>query len=419
MRRIEGLSQALKILLVGLFLWISTAAASPLAPTTCHGGSTDLPSLYPFPKAADFESPILAYLNALGSADGLQEAFSRLHDPANPQAVFQAFVVSRDVTGDGIADFVVNVSLPVSDNRALFVFTCQSGKFVTLYRNTENPTLRAVKEMNLDGKAEIVYSNPDCTVGCLVYFDILEWNGASFASLARNNDPPCYGPCIINGAVEFEELGRPGPLAMILVEGWNMQYGPGCEQRSAWIWNGQAFVKGQPLYCKPEYRLHAVYDGDDASLAGNYPLALGYYQQAIFESGLLPGRDWQARLQSTGNPSPPSDPVEWAVLSAYARYRILLLQILWRDDPSARLVYRTLSSSYLAGTAGYPYARLASAFWEDYEKTHDLASACSQAAQYAAANPAEILAPLGQPTYGKNNRDYQPEDICPFNKPEG
>ncbi len=402
-----------EILLLGSFVWIICIAAAPPTSSICPG-SGEAPALTPVGAAEDFGPQILAYLNALGSPNGLQEAFSMLHDPANPNAIYQARIISRDVTGDGIEDVIANLSLPALDNRVLFVFTCQAGKYVTLYRNTDNPTLRAVKDMNLDGAAEILYSSPDCTVGCMIYYDILEWNGKEFASLTRNNDPPCYGPCIVSGYAEIADLTHNGTLALILVEGWNIQYGPGCEQRDAWTWNGKSFVKGSHPYCLPQYRIHAVYAGDDASLTGEYNQALGYYQQVIFEAGMLPGRDWQQHLDSPSKFFAMPDPVEWAGLSAYARYRILLLQILWQDEPSAQLVYRTLENRFPAGAPGHAYAALASAFWEAYSPSHNLASACSQAGQFAAANAGDILTPLSRAIYGKNNRDYQPIDICPF-----
>ena len=106
----------------------------------------------------------------------------------------------------------------------------------------DDPTLLAVKDMNLDGTAEILYSNPDCTVGCMIYYDILEWNGKEFASLAHDNDPPCYGPCIVSGSAEIVDLRTLRPLdmepvlesfkktnrAIVVEEGWK-SYGVGSE----------------------------------------------------------------------------------------------------------------------------------------------------------------------------------------------
>ncbi len=403
-----------RFLFLGALVWITTCAASPKNQPACQGDGSPIPTLGPLNRAGDFGPPILAYLNALGSANGLQEAFSRLHNPSNPGVIYQARVVSRDVTGNGTVDVIVNISLPTLESRALFVFSCSSGKFISLYQNKNDPTLIAVKDMDLDGKAEIIFSSPDCTVGCMVYYDILEWNGQEFTSLVRNNDPPCYGPCLARGHVEFADLAHNGTLAFVLVQGWDIQYGPGCNRRVDWEWNGKAFVPSSQPICLPQYRLHAVYAGDDAARAGNFVQALHYYQQVIFEAGLLPGRNWQQPLISTSKSTPAPDPQEWDILSAYARYRIMLLQILWKDEPSALLVYHTLAAFFPAGASGHAYAELASAFWEAYQQTHLVNSSCGQAIQYASSHAKDVLTPLGQAVYGKNNRDYMPYDICPF-----
>jgi len=111
-------------------------------------------------------------------------------------------------------------------------------------------------------------------------------------------------------------------------------------------------------------------------------------------------------------PTPTPDPDERPRLSAYARYRIMLLHIVQGSMPEAQVVYETLQDEFPARAVGHQYAELATVFWEGYNASEDIAAACGKAIEYASAHADEVLTPLGSGFYGSGQRDYAPEDIC-------
>jgi hypothetical protein len=193
---------------------------------------------------------------------------------------------------------------------------------------------------------------------------------------------------------------------------WAPGYGPGRPRHEVWAWNGAAFTFHKSYYDPPVYRFQAVYDADDASLAGDYDAALALYQRAAFDESLLgwgPG-------QNPVDPQPGIwDPDERPRLEAYSRYRILLLHAINNRSDAAQIVYDSLVEKFPSGSPGQPFAELASAFWEEYSANQILADACAEAADYASAHEDDILVPISWPAYGDNEaRTYKPEDICPF-----
>ena len=92
----------------------------------------------------------------------------------------------------------------------------------------------------------------------------------------------------------------------------------------------------------------------------------------------------------------------------------MLVYVLQDDLEQAQAVYDAALDLFPEGNPGHPYAQLATAFWEEYAASADVAAACAQAVEYASAHADEILTPLGSAFYGYSNRDYAAQDVCPF-----
>jgi hypothetical protein len=84
------------------------------------------------------------------------------------------------------------------------------------------------------------------------------------------------------------------------------------------------------------------------------------------------------------------------------------------DLDAGKTVYDTLQFRFPSTRSGHPYAELATAFWEEFSGDQDLAAACNRASAYAEEHAEQILTPLGSEFYGVLNRNYVPEDVCPF-----
>jgi len=99
-----------------------------------------------------------------------------------------------------------------------------------------------------------------------------------------------------------------------------------------------------------------------------------------------------------------------ANLSAYASFRHMVTHVQQADLGDAQVVYGILQGSYPLGATGHAYAELATAFWDEFQRSGGLAAACAQAQSFAAAHASEILDPLH---YGYSNPTYLAADICP------
>lgn len=340
-----------------------------------------------------------------------------------------------DVTGDTMPDVVMDFSLFVEGqyaDGAIFVFMCQEGRYKggavaviggQLFSTQDpDPGIRATQDMNQDGVPEIVFSYIEIIgthANFTRVFRILEWDGSKFADLIQGDPYHPNAASVNNGDGVIRDTDGDGTLELVLTNGIGRgaeMNGPQRACTDVWAWNGVAFTLDCVESGPPEYRFQAVQDGDDATLCGHYDKALTFYQQAIFDDQLLgwsPDRLWPDSLYGT-DPTPTPDPDERPRLSAYARYRIMLLYIVQGFMPESQIVYETLQDEFPAGAIGHQYAELATVFWEEYDASGDIAAACGKALEYASTHADEVLSPLGSGFYGFGQRDYAPEDICPL-----
>jgi hypothetical protein len=374
----------------------------------------------------------LTYLNARGSAVGLQSLLNNLLGTfADEPVTVTSKVFTKDVTGDNTPDVVMDVIhfYPWGNFEGyIYGFGCRNGEYVTLLKHDlcceylanriQIEGLRDIQDMNRNRAPEILYSSMTM-VGTHAYYSrefyILEWDGEGFVNLVQSDQE--FGGARVDGDGVILDADGDGRLDLLLKNEIAPAYpdgGPQRERTDIWQWNGYVYTLSSWRYPAPVYRIQAVYDGDDSSVFGQYDRALGYYQQAIFKEDLLgwsQGQLWPDTVYEVeGTPTP--DPDERPRLEAYARYRILLLHVLQGNMGAAETVYDTLITQFPPGTLGGQYAELATVFWEEYNLSGDMGSSCLMAIEYTAAHLDAILTPLGASFY--NQRSYLPEEICPF-----
>jgi tetratricopeptide (TPR) repeat protein len=194
-------------------------------------------------------------------------------------------------------------------------------------------------------------------------------------------------------------------------------------------WNGAKFQLLPMHLDPPEYRFQAVQDGDLETWRGNYAGAIKLYRQALEDKSL---KGWSIdryrqqgeRIQATYEVSPvptqyPSDPNEYAVLSAYIHYRFLLIDSAQGNLDQARADLASFQKEVQPGQPGYDYLTLASVFWSTYQDAHDLATACIKTRQYANDHREAILEPINDAWHGWQSPGHTGEPteeqvICPF-----
>lgn len=379
-----------------------------------------------------FERQIRDYLNTRGSPVGLQEALGEL-SLLDGAWQARAQVKGEDVTGNAVPEVLVELTFfepGQYSEGALFVYRCAGGEYAGgpvlttagQVLSAEDPDgIRGVWDMNLDGVPEIVHSYISIA-GSHAYFirefRILAWNGQGFSDLI-SDDKNGFTALSDNGDGVIEDRDGNGTLELILSNGVGEAYpdlGPQRARNDIWEWNGGAFSLARWETTDPIFRIHAIWDGDDAMRFGELERALVLYQDAVFNERLLgwsSGRLWPDGAYGSA-PTPPPDPGERHRLNAYGRYRILLVHAAQGREAEAKIVYDALRARYPGGSAAAVYTALAEAFWEAYSGGSDLRLACGKAVEFAKAHPSDVLSPLGRDFYGSGQRQYQPEEICPF-----
>lgn len=319
------------------------------------------------------------------------------------------------------------------------VYGCQDKKFVNLLTISSDlehpPNINAIQDLNGNGVNELVVGifGSHCCTGFMVY----EWNGARFESLVKTWEVSYASGKLEDGDVV--ELGGNAQVSVIEIDnnglyeiildggfpsytgGWTGIDRPWREEKVVYMWNGENYVWYSQEYYPPNFRFEAIQDGDTEKIRGDYDSALKSYQAAIFDNKL---KSWTQEVwrDLSQNQDPqnlrypdlekmPFNQNEYDQLSAYARYRIMVIYLKqgWYGD--AKTVYEALLEKHPYENKGYPYTELAKEFRDEFQSSHDISSSCNMAIAYA-TNHSEILEPLG--SHGLFDEYYEPEDICPF-----
>jgi len=406
-----------------------TPSRTPFAPGQCPQTSQPAPTLTPNELQAPswqiefYEEQLLSYLNTVGSAAALGDNLNRRQYVDG--AKVRAHVQTTDLTGDGFPEVLVSlISFEGSPGAAIpvvFVFDCDDYSFHTLFRDyyggetpgfREGDGLRALRDLNGDGIRDVLLSAILVSGTGGDYhrvFRILEWDGSTFRDLIPLI--PCCGATAAtseNADHAIRDTDGDGILELILTQSIPPWDGVPVRVRTdTWAWGGTEYSLRSWEHTPPLFRYQAVQDGDDASRFGEYDRAIRSYQQAIFDEKLL---GWTTGFfYDPLNPTPPPTNLdERPRLEAYSRYRILLIHVVESRLDEAEIVYSTLQQKFPVGSLGFPYAAMATAFWEAYQAGAGITQACASAISYAQDHESEVLS---WPLYIFDN---EPADLCPF-----
>jgi len=395
---------------------------------TCPPMTGGAPPIQLHPDSTDYSQEIADYLSAGGS---LEELLSELEFLGELSWEKKVAVLSVDVTGDGQLDVVVE-SLWIPPEQTLsghaYVLTCAAGRFVatvvadfgftaSFANPSQNQTLglRAVEDLTGDGVPELLISfveTPemlpvDGQSDYVRFFKVVGWDGTEFADLLPEQFPTRPAVTVRNGDGTLSDADGDSLKELVLRGGAAIPgYGHPFlrAQTETWGWEDPDFALRCIVHGAPTYRFQAVEDGDAAVLCRDWDVAIDSYQRAIFDESL---RTWVG--DELGLVPAPED--ERLVLSAYSRYRILLIHLANGTDDAASVVHEGLQKNFPTGSAGSAYAELAEVVWDEYSASQDLSAACRKAVRQAEA---EGLAPLAD-LYGYFSKLYSADDyLCPF-----
>jgi hypothetical protein len=376
------------------------AAGSPLLP--------DLP-----PPFSQYAEVIAAYLSEGGATTILEATFRTW----NAFSEFGGLVrADRDFTGDGVPEVLVVLLDP---SRAgdfpqpgdLFIFGCDNGKYRLLFQNGYAsdrgvPFISSADDVNEDFLNDLIYTTTTCQgPSCFTTIKAYSWNLTlgNFDSLLTNEirEP--------SARVSVSDVyGDPYKELIVdtgIIEDVNA--GPQRTYTSIYRWNGTAYVLSERLISPSQYRIHVIYDADQALLDGDYDRALELYEDVVKDSTLLAWRY----------------PSETEYLIAYARFKEILLYTLRGQLPAAQGTRDRLVEQYtvpveggeggslnFGALPGVEFARMADFWWGDFALNRDPGRSCQIVIGYIRANPTaiEVLN-----SFGFSNPTYTATDVCP------
>jgi hypothetical protein len=350
---------------------------------------------------------ILDFLNSGGS----YQALLPLEKKKSPPVLFH-----NDLTGDGVSEIIfVHLSL--------YVLGCQNENYVILMQELPSVypwKIDRIQDFNHNGLPEIVGLNGFPHGESIT---IYEWDGTTFQKRMEEVRTSLH--------IDFQDIDNDGRVEIILTATASSDFdvfenGPYQQYTTIYRWDGKLYAPYRATY-QPVYRFEAVQDGDRSVKLGDYAYAFQLYQRVIHDGGLKP---WSEAIslnirdqfnyyrwkELTPTPVPP-DLDEAPILAAYARYRILLLDLLQGKIGEAKLMLAELNKTASPGTPGNGFAELATKFWNMYEQTGQMSAACQQTIQ-SIPGIWDLMHYLGNTSsssyHGYWSLDYSPEDICPY-----
>lgn len=343
---------------------------------------------------------LLAYLNAGGPLEALLlelEAGAWL--PPRPQAVAE-----QDFDGDGTLDLALAVLEPSAQTSTppgrLYVFLCSQGQYGLAYATPTaadigGPLIHTASDLTGDGRPEILVEQTACGAHtCSVRLQILRWDGSAISQALDGTSEDLPTPTI--ELIGPKDSGA-FDLAVTATGIASVGAGPFRPRTRIWSWepSRQLFVVSAENLHSTSYRVHVLFDADQALRAGDYRTALDLYYRVTTDESL---DEWMPGTNERQN------------LSAFALFHRILAYVKLNDLGDAQVVYGILQNSYPAGSPGRAYAELATAFWDTYQAKADLRAGCASARAYAELHASDVVDPL---YFGYANPVYGVADICP------
>jgi hypothetical protein len=364
----------------------------------------------------------------------------------------------QDLTGDGIDELVVE-SYGMA---GIAAFACDYGKYRMILDYSasslgamSSPFIVSVEDLNLDNQSEIVIKM-SLSTGANTTIDVLSWDGYQFVSnaIANRGYTSKLEPRLANGlywyygkeadwwnyndypfamnfnaSITVKDTDNNGTKEVILNDDGPVHHesvwvhGPWRGQEITFAWDGNAFVLSDYRIDPAEYRFQALQEADRAFMLRDYERALQLYDEVINNTTLKPwSPEYMAYLRDAHYAENPSSIVkpemtldEYQQLSAYARYRVMMIQLAQGKQAEALNSYQFLDQIYTEDNPGFFHAEIGRTYWAAVENGNDLIEACQVVTAYMGEHQ-NLLAALGDAQHGGQSHEYVVEDICPLDE---
>jgi hypothetical protein len=302
-----------------------------------------------------------------------------------------------DFTGEGTPDILLAFAAPDTGG-VLLVMACANGRYLPLIDTQTGgstpPQVIFAGDMNSDSTADLFYTAYVCSAessdDCAYHTQLLTWDARSgrFTSLLSrpitSGEPP---------APNDVDSDRVQELVVRLTDTGSVATGPLRTGVNIYDWNGAAYVLSITQPDPPRFKIQVIHEADSAFNRLAIDEAISLYELARQDATL---RYWF------------ND--EAAILDSYALYR-LLLAFAYTEDDRLLPTYQASLQTFIDPSAAPVYFLMTTTFWDAFQSSYNLHSACAAVQSVIAARP-EAVGLLNR--YGSRSPAYTAGDLCPF-----
>lgn len=340
----------------------------------------------------DTAPAITNFMSAGGSVEALT---SLLRDEWALLGERGAVHYDADLIGAGAPQLLVVYDSP-DGGGTLLILGCANGRYTPLYQATTGamPEIINMDDMTYDGRPELLYSYRECRNDnpddCAYRTLLLAWSAdeGRFVNLLNTTINSLELPTISD-----IDNDRVTEIVVRLTDSGSAATGPLRTGVNIYDWNGQYYALSIVQLDPPRFLIQIVHEADRAFQRSEIETAIALLEQAL--------NDPAPRYWLDDEP---------AFLKSYILYRLILLYAYTEQEDKA-LQTLQLSLNTFPPPDSPVYAALIDAFWNGYQTTNNLHSACQQVQAIISARP-EALGLLNR--YGSRSPVYTARDLCPF-----
>lgn len=335
---------------------------------------------------------MVTYLSEGGSPLTLSEALGAWGERWENARV----VADVDFTGEGSNEVLVSFEAP-DDGGSLVIFSCIAGRYATLYQaitGGDAPEIAEVTDLNYDGRPDILFNSYSCEADnandCSYRTQLISWNVSDgrFVSLLNGAITSDSAPNLND--VDNDQVQE---LVVRLTDDGDATTGPLRTGVNIYDWNGSYYTLSIVQLDPPQFAIQVVQEADRNFARQQMDTAIAQYQLALSDSGL---RYWLN-----------DEPV---YLKSYLYYR-LLLAYAYTDNDNLLSLFQEALATYPDAANAPVYVSMINAFWNGYQVTNNLHSACLEVQAIISARP-EAVGLLNR--YGNRSPVITAQELCPF-----
>jgi hypothetical protein len=277
----------------------------------------------------------------------------------------------------------------------LLALACANGHYTVLHEAITSGPAQIIHagDINLDTRPDLLYAAEQCEAdgeSCTYRAQLLSWDAdtGSFITLLAS---PITGPT----APALADVDGDGiqEIAVRLTSPGTAATGPLRTGVTVYDWDGAGYTLSITQLDPPRFRVQVIHEADRSLLRQELDQAIAQYTLALTDTGL---RNWYNDDE--------------AVLKSYALFR-LLTAYAYTEDALLLPTYQELARLFPDPATAPIYALLGEAFWQAFQTSNNLRSACAAVADIITARP-EALDLLNR--YGSRSPVYTANDLCPF-----